>query len=115
MIVVEGLLDLAALWQAGFVNAVAVLGSHLNSIQLAELCGATGHTVTYLCFDADGNGSGQRAARVVSHRLERAGVEAVRVHLPSGQDPASLLCERGRGRESFGDCLEVRGDDLPSR
>jgi len=30
LIVVEGLFDLASLWQAGFSNAVALLGSHFN-------------------------------------------------------------------------------------
>jgi DNA primase len=33
LIVVEGLFDLASLWQAGFTNAVALLGSHFNERQ----------------------------------------------------------------------------------
>lgn len=90
VIVVEGLFDVAALWQAGFPDTVAALGSHLNNAQLAELCQWGGHT-PYLCFDADRNGSGQRAARGLSIQLRQAGVEALRVELPLGHDPASLF------------------------
>jgi len=41
LIVVEGLFDVAALWQAGFADTVAALGSHLNHQQRVEL-GQTG-------------------------------------------------------------------------
>jgi len=90
VIVVEGLFDVAALWQAGWDEAVAALGSHLNHEQLAELC-QTGPRVTYICFDADRNGSGQRAARHLSIQLHHAGVEALRVELPLGCDPARFF------------------------
>jgi len=40
VMVVEGLFDAAALWQAGFPQSVAALGSHLNDRQLSELCQA---------------------------------------------------------------------------
>ena len=90
LIVVEGLLDLAAMWQAGFPQTVAVLGSRLNSLQFAQLSGEASRRV-YLCFDADVNGSGQRAARHLSGKLRRAGVETLLVDLPAGFDPASLF------------------------
>src|ERR1039457_2993734 len=61
VIVVEGLFDVAALWQAGFPNAVAALGAHLNHQQLTELC-QPGERVPYLCFDVDRNGSGASAS-----------------------------------------------------
>jgi DNA primase len=102
--VVEGLFDLASLWQADFSNAVAVLGSHLNRQQLAQLETAADHSV-YLCFDADHNGSGQRAALSISARLRQAGIRMRRVVLPDGQDPNSLLaCENGAA--DFQRCLE---------
>src|SRR5580704_10341015 len=56
VIVVEGLFDLASLWQAGFTNAVALLGSQFNRRQQAQLCDGGPRTV-YLCLDADENGS----------------------------------------------------------
>jgi DNA primase len=88
LIVVEGLFDVAALWQAGFPQAVAALGSHLNPVQWTQLSGRRGCRV-HLCFDADSNGSGQTAAARLSLRLREAGVEALRIRLPQNHDPAS--------------------------
>jgi DNA primase len=104
VIVVEGMFDVAALWQAGFPDAVTALGSHLNNSQIAELCRA-GARVIYICFDADRNGSGQRAARGLSIQLRHAGVEALRVELPEGHDPASFLAA-GASAADFQRCLE---------
>jgi DNA primase len=94
IIVVEGLFDLAALWQAGFPHAVAALGSHLNPTQWAQLSTATGQGI-YVCFDGDPNGSGPRAAHHLCQRLRQAGREAWRVRLPEGHDPASWFAAGG--------------------
>jgi hypothetical protein len=40
IILVEGLFDYAALWQAGFHNVTCSLGTHLNARQFQELCPA---------------------------------------------------------------------------
>lgn len=86
LIVVEGLLDWAALWQAGFFNVAAAMGVHLNSTQLGQVGDSAARTV-YLCLDADPNGAGPRAALRLARRLRAAGIEARRVELPLGQDP----------------------------
>jgi DNA primase len=104
LIVVEGLFDLAALWQAGFPQTVAALGLHCNPLQFAQLSGSTGRRV-YLCFDADRNGSGQKAARQLSGPLRQAGVEALRVELPLGSDPAGLFAA-GASAQDFQKWLE---------
>jgi DNA primase len=104
LIVVEGLFDLAALWQAGFPNAVAALGAHLNHPQIAQLC-QTNERVVSICFDADRNGSGQRAAHRLSVQLRHAGAEARRVELPRGHDPASFFASGATARD-FERCLE---------
>jgi DNA primase len=104
VILVEGLFDLAALWQAGFDNAVAALGSHLNNLQLTQLC-LEQERVTYVCFDADRNGSGRRAARSLCIQLRHAGVEALRVELPCGYDPAGFFAS-GAGACYFQHLLE---------
>jgi DNA primase len=104
IIVVEGLFDVAALWQAGFPETVAALGSHLNHLQLAELC-QRGESLVYICFDADRNGSGQRAARGLSIQLRHAGLEVLRVELPEGHDPASFFAAGGNAGD-FQRCLE---------
>lgn len=95
LIVVEGLFDLASLWQAGFTNTVALLGSHFTAQQLAQLCDGRPRTV-YLCLDDDNNGSGQRAARLWRGRLEQAGVRVAPVQLPAGYDPNRFFAENCR-------------------
>ena len=107
VIVVEGLFDLASLWQAGFSNAVALLGSHFNERQQAQLCDGQKRTV-YLCLDADENGSGPRAARWWSQRLEQPGLRLLPVRLPEGYDPNRFFAEGGSAAE-FSGYLEEAG------
>lgn len=107
LIVVEGLFDLASLWQAGFPNAVALLGSHFNRQQQAQLCDGRRRTV-YLCLDEDANGSGQRAARWWSQRLRQSGLRLLPVQLPQGYDPNRFFAEGGRAAE-FSRYLEQAG------
>jgi DNA primase len=104
IILVEGLLDVAVLWQAGFIEANTALGTHLNNLQLSQLCRSAARLV-YICFDADHNGSGQRAARNLSIQLRHAGVEALRVALPEGHDPASFFVTGGTASD-FQRCLD---------
>jgi DNA primase len=94
VIVVEGLFDLASLWQAGFTNAVALLGSHFNARQQAQLCDGQPRTV-YLCLDADENGSGSQAMRLWSRRLRHRGLRLLPVQLPEGYDPNRFFAEGG--------------------
>jgi DNA primase len=47
IIVVEGMFDLAVLWQAGFRNVTCALGSHLNALQIRQLC--EGHRCGVCC------------------------------------------------------------------
>ena len=98
-----GLFDLAALWQAGCDHAVAALGAHLNPLQLTPL--RRGGRTVYICFDADANGSGSRAAHRLSLPLRRAAVEALRVDLPPGHDPDSFFAA-GATAADFQRCLE---------
>jgi DNA primase len=104
VILVEGLFDVAALWQAGFAETVAALGCHLNHPQRTELDQWHGRCA-YLCFDADRNGSGQQAALALSQQLRQAGVEALRVELPAGHDPASFFAA-GAAAADFQACLD---------
>ncbi len=104
LILVEGLFDVAALWQAGFPNAVAALGAHLHNGQIAELCRFDERTVC-ICFDNDHNGSGQRAAHRLSTQLRHVGIEALRVELPDSHDPASFFAH-GATAGDFRRCLD---------
>jgi len=98
VILVEGLLDLAVLWQAGFRNVTCAMGSHLNAHQLRQLCDGVPRIV-YLAFDSDANGSGQQAAQWLSRRLRQQGATALRVQLPDGRDPNSFFVGGGDGQQ----------------
>lgn len=94
IILVEGLFDLASLWQAGFRNVTCSLGIRLNPLQLRQLCDPTARTV-YLALDSDDNGSGQAAARQLSDCLCQQGVTAKVVDLPEDHDPNSFFAAGG--------------------
>jgi DNA primase len=97
VILVEGLFDYAVLWQAGFHNVTCSMGNHLNAYQFRQLC--DGRRTVYLTFDADANGSGQRAAQALSDQLREQGVAALRVSLPDGHDPNSFFVQGGEARQ----------------
>jgi DNA primase len=97
MILVEGLFDYAVLWQAGFHNVTCSMGNHLNGRQYRQLCDSP--RTVYLAFDADMNGSGQRAAQSLACRLREQGVNVRRVSLPDGHDPNSFFVENGDARQ----------------
>ncbi len=103
IILVEGMFDLAVLWQAGFHNVTCALGTHLNALQFRQLCaddrcGGKSRTV-YLALDSDANGSGQRAAQCLSHRLRAEGITTRCVELPDGHDPNSFFVGGGNAHE----------------
>jgi DNA primase len=103
IILVEGMFDLAVLWQAGFRNVTCALGCHLNAVQFRQLCveeGRPGRSRTvYLALDADANGSGQQAAQRLSQRLRAQGITTRCVELPDGHDPNSFFVGGGDARE----------------
>jgi len=104
VILVEGLFDLATLWQAGFRNTTCVLGTQLTPAQLAQLCEQPGRSV-YIVFDQNENQAGQKASHQLALRLESAGIEARIVQLPHGHDPNSYFVA-GATAADFTDCLE---------
>ena len=97
VILVEGLFDYAALWQAGFYNVTCSMGTNLNARQFRQLCDGT--RTVYLAFDADQNGSGQQAAQSLVCRLIEQGVDVRTVTLPDGHDPNSFLVQYGDARQ----------------
>ena len=103
IILVEGMFDLAVLWQAGFRNVTCILGSHLNAIQFRQLCADDGcegkRRTVVLALDADSNGSGRQAAQRLSQRLRAAGIIARRVELPDGHDPNSFFVSGGNAHQ----------------
>jgi DNA primase len=97
VILVEGLLDYAVLWQAGFYNVTCAMGNHLNAHQYRQLCDSW--RTVYLAFDADPNGSGQQAAQLLACRLRERGLNTRSVTLPEGHDPNSFFVQGGDARQ----------------
>jgi DNA primase len=104
VILVEGLFDLAALWQAGFGNTTCAIGTHLTRAQFSQLCDQPGRCV-YIVFDQDPNQAGQEASRLLAQRLESAGLKARIVALPPGHDPNSYFMA-GATAADFVICLQ---------
>ena len=94
VIAVEGYMDVIALAQAGFEEAVAPLGTALTEHQLERLWRLA--DVPLLCFDGDA--AGQKAAIRAAHRalpLLEPGRSLCFVTLPSGEDPDDVVRTRG--------------------
>jgi DNA primase len=104
VILVEGLFDYAALWQAGFRNVTCAMGTQLNAHQLRQLCSSP--RTVHLVFDADVNGSGQHAAQRLAEQLNQRGVTARVITLPEGHDPHSFLTGGGDASQ-FRNLLEA--------
>jgi len=103
VLVAEGYMDVIAMAQAGFTNAVAPLGTAVTGDQIAELWRLAPEPV--MCFDGDK--AGIRAAyRVAENALPllKAGFSLRFVHLPDGEDPDSFISGHGAG--AFRDLLE---------
>ena len=104
LILVEGLFDLAVLWQAGFRNTTASIGTHLTSTQFDQLCERPGRAI-YIAFDQDEHQAGQHASDRLAQRLHSAGLTARIVRLPAGHDPNSYFAG-GASAADFSACLQ---------
>ncbi len=96
VIAVEGYMDVIALAQAGFENAVAPLGTALTENQLELLWRMSGEPV--LCFDGDRAGlkAAWRAADLALPVIQ-PGRTARFALLPEGKDPDDLVRTEGAG------------------
>lgn len=103
VILVEGLFDLAVLWQAGFHNTTCGLGTHLTPPQLAQLSEEPARQVC-IVFDQDENQAGQRTAHQLAQHLAGACISARVVQLPAGLDPNSYFVA-GATAADFTECL----------
>jgi DNA primase len=104
VILVEGLFDLAALWQAGFRNTTCAIGTQLTPAQLFQLAEQP-HRSVYIAFDQDDNQAGQKGSCQLAQRLQGVGIRAHIVQLPHGHDPNSYFVA-GATAADFTHCLE---------
>lgn len=105
LIVCEGYMDVIAMCEAGFGNAVAPLGTALTEDQLQLIWRAGPEPV--MCFDGDRAGLGA-AYRALDRALPfvEPGRSVFFVLLPDGMDPDDLI--RERGRMAMGEQLDAR-------
>ena len=94
LIVVEGYMDVVALFQHGITQAVATLGT-ATTADHAELLFRNAPDV-YFCFDGDAAGrrAGWRAVESVLPRM-KDGRQAYFLFLPEGEDPDSIVRKEG--------------------
>ncbi len=107
VLVTEGYMDVVALAQLGFPNAVATLGTACTADHVHKLFRFTDAVV----FSFDGDAAGRRAARkALDGSLPYAtDVRSVKfVFLPPEHDPDSFI--RANGKEAFAACI---ADALP--
>ena len=104
VILVEGLFDLAVLWQAGFRNTTCAIGTQLTPAQFGQLTEQPGRSV-YIAFDQDDNQAGQKASHQLAGRLQGAGIRAHILQLPHGHDPNSYFVS-GASAADFATCLQ---------
>jgi len=104
VILVEGLFDLAVLWQAGFRYTTCGFGTHLTPTQLRQLSSPPGRHV-FLAYDQDENRAGQRASQALARQLQLLGAVAFLATLPNGEDPNSYFVH-GASAADFIRCLD---------
>jgi DNA primase len=102
LVVVEGYMDVIALHQAGFANAVATLGTAFTERQMELLWQLAPEPI--ICFDGDKAGEAA-AARAIDRMLPnlREGRSFQFAFLPQGSDPDDLV--RTKGPRAFAECL----------
>lgn len=112
LILVEGYMDVIALHQAGFTNAVATLGTSLTVEHARLLARYTPEVV--VCYDADG--AGQRAADRAIPMLREAGLLVRVLAIPGSKDPDEYIRSFGeQGPARFKQLLEGTGNDVEYR
>lgn len=94
LILCEGYMDVIAMHQAGFTNAVAALGTSFPEEQV-RLISRYADKIN-LMFDADE--AGQKATRRALQALRPTGVEVKVVTIPDGKDPDEFIRKNGPQR-----------------
>jgi len=92
-ILVEGNIDLIALWHHGFTNVVASLGTALTEEQVKLLSRYTKNI--YILYDSDSAGK-EAAARAISTFITQS-IFPKLITLPPNTDPDDFLEEHGAG------------------
>ena len=90
-ILVEGQMDVVALQQAGFSNAIATMGTAFNKNHIQTLSRFVDSVI--VCFDGDA--AGQKAAAKSLEPLLTEGFDIKVLELPDGMDPDEYIKKYG--------------------
>lgn len=105
LILCEGYMDVIALHQAGFTNAVAGLGTALTPEQVSLISRYADEVA--LCYDSDE--AGQKAVRAALALFSKTGVKVKVIKLQGGKDPDEII--RVHGKEMFTKLLNGADND----
>mgnify|MGYP000369396889 FL=1 len=112
LILCEGYMDVIALNQAGFTNAVATLGTALTNEQAVLMKRYADEVI--ICYDADG--AGQKATARAIDILRNAGLPIKILTVPSGKDPDEFIRSKGEnGPAAFKLLIDKCGNDVEYR
>lgn len=112
LILCEGYMDVIAVNQAGFTNAVATLGTALTSEQAILMKRYADEVV--ICYDADE--AGQKATARAIEILRNAGIQVRVLTVPEGKDPDEFIKKHGEnGSAAFKNLLEKSKNDMEYR
>ena len=106
LIVAEGYMDVIALHQAGFTNAVACLGTALTSEQARLMKRYTDEVV--LSYDSDE--AGQKATKRAIQIFTDSGMKVKVLKLTGGKDPDEII--KNHGKERFKSLLQGAENDI---
>ncbi len=109
LILCEGYMDVIALHQAGFTNAVAALGTSFTADHARLMARYTDEAI--LIFDADA--AGQKGAQRAIGLLREVGMRIRLVTIPDGKDPDEFI--RKNGAERFRLLIERSANDVEYR
>ena len=94
LILCEGYMDVIALHQAGYENAVAGLGTALTPEQVSLISRYADEVA--LCYDSDE--AGQKAVRAAMTLFSKTGVKVKVIRLEGGKDPDEIIKRYGKER-----------------
>ena len=100
IIMVEGYMDAISVYNAGFKNVIASMGTSLT-VEQARLLKRYAPTIL---ISYDGDGAGQKATVRGLEILQKEGLEVRVVSLPDGLDPDDVI--KKFGAEAYGQLLE---------
>lgn len=112
LLLCEGYMDVIAVCQAGFTNAVATLGTALTSEQAMLIKRYADEVI--ICYDADE--AGQKATARAIPILRNAGLLIRVLTIPNGKDPDEFIRSHGSdGPAAFKAVIEKSGNDIEYR